>query len=178
MCAASTSSSGSSSSPASTAASKGVCGSTVSGYTLTCVAPRRTASRTLASKLSALWPGMPHMRSTLTFSNRVRAASMARRASSEECARPSVRRTSSSKLCTPMDRRFTPSAQMSRTMRSVRLSGFASIVHSTSSVRCIDSDSVYSSIDRPASPTWLGVPPPRYTVSTAPSSPSLALRRI
>ena len=105
MCAASTSSSGSSSSPASTAASKGVCGSMVSGYTLTCVAPRRT-------------------------------------------------------------------------MRSVRLSGFASIVHSTSSVRCIDSDSVYSSIDRPASPTWLGVPPPRYTVSTAPSSPSLALRRI
>ena len=62
-------------------------------------------------------------------------------------------------------------------MRSIRLSGFASIVHSTSGVRCIDSDSVYSSMDRRARPIWLGVPPPTYTVSSAPSSPSFALRR-
>ena len=101
------------------------------------------------------------MRSTLTFSKRVCAASMARRASSAEWARPSTASTSSSKLCTPMDRRFTPSAHTSRTMRSVRLSGFASIVHSTSGVRCIDSDSVYSSMDRRARPIWLGVPPPK-----------------
>ena len=52
------------------------------------------------------------------------------------------------------------------------------MVHSTSGVRCIESDSVYSSIDRRASPTCEGVPPPKYTVSTAPSSPSFALRRI
>ena len=158
MCAASTSSSGSSMSPASTAASKGVCGSMVRGYTLTCVTPRRTASRTLSSNDASDCPGMPHMTSTLTFSNRVWAASTARRASSAVCARPSVRSTASSKLCTPRDRRFTPSAHTSRTMRPSRLSGFASMVHSTSGVRCIESDSVYSSIDRRASPTCEGVP--------------------
>ena len=102
---------------------------------------------------------------------------MARRAASAPCARPSVASTASSKLCTPMDRRFTPSAHTSRTMRASRLSGFASMVHSTSGVRCIESDSVYRSIDRRAIPTCEGVPPPRYTVSTQASSPSLALRR-
>ena len=40
-----------------------------------------------------------------------------------------------------MESRFTPSAQMSRTMGTVRLSGFASMVHSTSGSRCIDIDS-------------------------------------
>ena len=77
-----------------------------------------------------------------------------------------------------MDKRFTPSAHTSRTMRSVRLSGFASIVHSTSGTRCMESDSVYKSMDSRESPRWLGVPPPIYTVSIAPSSPSFALRRI
>ena len=76
-----------------------------------------------------------------------------------------------------MDRRFTPSAQMSRTMLPVRLSGFASIVHSTSGSSRMESDSVYKSIDRRGIPTCEGVPPPMYTVSTAASSPSLALRR-
>ena len=77
-----------------------------------------------------------------------------------------------------MDRRFTPKAQMSRTMGTVRLSGFASMVHSTSGVRCIDSDRAYRRLDRRAMPRWLGVPPPMYTVSRAPSSPSLEARRM
>ena len=77
-----------------------------------------------------------------------------------------------------MESRFTPSAQISRTMGAVRLSGFASIVHSTSGSRCIDIDSAERSIESRPIPIWLGVPPPRYTVSMAPSFPSLEARRI
>ena len=63
MAAASASSSGSSISPRIMAASKGVWGSMVSGYTDTWFAPRATASRMLSAKDSALCPGMPHIRS-------------------------------------------------------------------------------------------------------------------
>ena len=70
MAAASSSSSGSAISPRITARSKGVCGSMVRGYTDTWVTPRLAASRTDASKEAALCPGMPHIRSTDTFSNR------------------------------------------------------------------------------------------------------------
>ena len=141
MAAASASSSGSSISPRIMAASKGVWGSMVSGYTDTWFAPRATASRMLSAKDSALCPGMPHIRSTDTFSKRSWAARTAARAASASWARPRMRSTSSSKDCTPRESRFTPSAQISRTMGAVRLSGFASIVHSTSGSRCIDIDS-------------------------------------
>lgn len=102
---------------------------------------------TFASKPSALWPGMPHMRSTLTFSEPGAETSMARQASSEEsrgraCAER--RRRSSA-------RRWTDgSAERPDVAHHAlgELRGFASIVHSTSSYECIDSDSVYSSIGR------------------------------
>ena len=143
-----------------------------------CVTPCSIAVCTLCSREAVVCPGMPHIKSTLTLSKRSCAAATARLAPSALCARPSVASTLSSKLCTPMDRRFTPSAQMSRTMAGVRLSGFASMVHSTSGSRRMDRLSVYSSMDRRLKPTCEGVPPPRYTVSMLPSSPSRALRRI
>ena len=50
--------------------------------------------------------------------------------------------TWSSKLCTPIESLFTPSAQMSRTMEEVKLSGFASMVHSTSGSKRMESPRV------------------------------------
>ena len=93
------------------------------------------------------------MMSTLTLSKRSRAMDMARRALSAVWMRCSVRSVSSCRLCTPMLRRFTPSAQMSLTISGVRLSGFASMEHSTSGVRCMLSESVYRILLRRFVPT-------------------------
>ena len=73
--------------------------------------PKASAASTSASASSSDWPGRPNMRSRLTSSNSVTAAAAAARASSAPCTRPSAARKRGSKLCTPIDSRFTPAAR-------------------------------------------------------------------
>ena len=115
------------------------------------------------------------MRSTLTCSN---PASRAQRTASGtragSCVRSSVASTCGTADWTPNEMRVKPPSRSSASESGETLSGFASVVTSAPGTRPKVEPSAWSIRTRSADGSWVGVPPPKNTVSTAGSSPLAA----
>ena len=86
-----------------------------------------------ARAISSVCPGRPYIRSRLTLSKAASAASIARRASSARVdAAERASACASSKLCTPIEMRFTPASRKPRKRAASTVPGFASSVISAS----------------------------------------------
>lgn len=87
----------------------------------------------MSAQSPRVWLGRPYIRSRLTFSNPAsRAVSTAISAWRKLCRRPMIFNMSLFADCTPIDRRFTPSARRSFSSSSFVVSGFTSTVISES----------------------------------------------
>ncbi len=136
-------------------------------YTLRCSSPALVATCNDRSQLSTVWYGSPAIRSAPNFRTpavRSRANSAMQLAS--VCVRPTACASRSTKLCTPRLTRFTPKSRAAASSPSPICPGAASIVISApastrNSPRIADITALNC-----AGSNKLGVPPPKYIVST------------
>ena len=137
-----------------------------------CSGRQETSSRTVANSVSEPIPSTPKITSTLILPKpALRSASKARRAQAASCRRFIQRSMASSRDCTPMLTRLTPSARSSEAYPADTSSGLTSTVHSRQ-LRPPQASAIAPSHEEGSTD---GVPPPKYSVSTA-AVASISLR--
>ena len=144
----------------------GVLGSMVRWYALIWETPVAIAVCTSCKARAGVCAGRAYIKSIFTRSNRVRAVSMACKASRLLCMRPRAWSAVSLKLCTPMDKRVTPASWKPWNLSRSKVLGLASRVISACGCSFTKARTPFNRRLMAEAENTLGVPPPIKMVST------------